>query len=204
MGAVAVVRDITEQKKIEESLRVSEERLRLAQTRGGVGVWDWNVVKNELYFTPELEQLYGLDPGTIKTYDDWRMLTHPDDIERIEEERDGQIANHQPFDLEFRILHDSGDTRWLSARGGAIYGVNGQVKRVLGINIDITNRKKAEEILNTTLIRFYKILSSMSASVLLVTADNKVEFVNQEFCDYFYLNEKPEHFIGCSSFRNDH
>ena len=84
-------------------------------------------------------------------------------------------------------------------RGGAIYDDNGQVKRVLGINIDITNRKKAEEILNTTLIRFYKILSSMSASVLLVTADNNVEFVNQEFCDYFYLNEEPEYFIGYSS-----
>jgi PAS domain S-box-containing protein len=198
-GAVAVVRDITEQKKIEESLRVSEERLRLAQIRGGVGVWDWNVVTNDLHFTPELEQLYGLDPGTIKTYDDWRMLTHPDDIERIETERDGQIAKHQPFDFEFRILHASGDTRWLSARGGAIYADNGQVKRVLGINIDITNRKKAEEILNTTLIRFYKILSSMSAGVLLVTADNSVEFVNQEFCDYFNLNEEPEHFIGYSS-----
>ena len=199
MGAVAVVRDITKQKKIEESLRISEERLRLAQIRGGVGVWDWNVVTNDLYFTPELEQLYGLDPGTIKTYDDWRMLTHPDDIEKVEEERDSKIANHQPFDLEFRILHDSGDTRWLSARGGAIYDTNGQVKRVLGINIDITNRKKAEEILNTTLIRFYKILSSMRASVLLVTANNNVEFVNQEFCDYFYLNEEPEYFMGYSS-----
>ena len=199
MGAVAVVRDITQQKKIEESLRVSEERLRLAQTRGGVGVWDWNTITNDLYFTPELEQLYGLNPGTIKTYGDWRELTHPDDIDKIETERSSQIAKQQPFDLEFRILHDSGETRWLSARGGAIYDDNGQVKRVLGINTDITNRKKAEEILQTTLIRFYKILSSMSPSVLLVTADNKVEFVNQEFCKYFHLNGSPKNFIGYSS-----
>ena len=199
VGAVAVVRDITIQKKIEESLRVSEERLRLAQIRGEVGVWDWNVVTNDLHFTPELEQLYGLSQGTIKTYKDWRELTHPDDIEKVESERDNQIAKHKPFDLEFRIFHHSGDIKWLSTKGGAIYDDKGQVKRVLGINIDITNRKKAEEILQTTLLRFYKILSSMSASVLLVTAQNKVEFVNQEFCDYFYLNEKPEYFIGCTS-----
>ncbi len=199
MGAVAVVRDITIQKKIEESLRVSEEKLRLAQTRGEVGVWDWNVVTNDLHFTPELEQLYGLSPGTIKTYDDWRELTHPDDIEKIEFERDNQIAQHKPFDLEFRIFHHSGEMKWLSTRGGATYDDNGQVKRVLGINTDITNRKKVEEILQTTLLRFYKILSSMSASVLLVTADNKVEFVNQEFCDYFHLNEEPDYFIGYTS-----
>ena len=204
VGAVAVVRDITKQKKIEESLRVSEERLRLAQTLGEVGVWDWNVITNDLYFTPELEQLYGLSPGTIKTYDDWRRLTHPDDIERIELERDSQIAKNQPFDIEFRIFHDSGDTRWLSTRGGAIYDDKGEVIRVLGINTDITTRKEAEEILQTTLLRFYKILSNMSASVLLVTSDKKVEFVNQEFCDYFYLDKEPEYYNGFRSSEMTH
>ena len=62
-----------------------------------------------LHFTPELEQLYGLLPGTIKTYHDWRQLTHPDDIEKIEVERDTKIANNEPFDLEFRIFHNSGE-----------------------------------------------------------------------------------------------
>ena len=119
--------------------------MRLAQIRGNVGVWDWNTVTNELNFTPELEQLYGLSPGTIKTYQNWRQLTHPDDIVKIETERDDKIAKHEPFDLEFRIFHKSGDIRWLSAKGGAIYNNEGNIVRVLGINTDITERKKAEE-----------------------------------------------------------
>jgi PAS domain S-box-containing protein len=144
-GAITAGIDITNYKLIEDSLRESEERLRLAQTRGNVGVWDWNTITDELSFTPELEHLYGLSPGTIKTYQDWRQLTHPDDIEKVEAERDNKIANHEPFDLEFRIIHKSGDTRWLSARGGAIYDKEGTVVRVLGINNDITKRKLAEE-----------------------------------------------------------
>jgi PAS domain S-box-containing protein len=137
--------DITKRKIQEEELRESEERLVLAQRLGNVGVWDWNTVTNALTFTPELEQLYGLRPGTIKTYDDWRQLTHPDDIVKIEAEREQNIANHEPFDLEFRIFHKSGELRWLSAKGGAIYNDKGDVLRVLGINTDITERKTADK-----------------------------------------------------------
>ncbi len=86
--------DISEQLKNEEALREersrlhqSEERLRLAQTLGAVGVWDWDTRTGGLHFTPELEQLYGLEPGSIKTYEDWRRLAHPDDIATVETER---------------------------------------------------------------------------------------------------------------------
>ncbi len=144
-GIGSISTDITELKKTEENLKESEERLRLAQTLGNVGIWDWNTITDELHFTPELEQLYGLIPGTIKTYQDWRQLTHPDDIEKIEAERDEKIANHKPFDLEFRILHKSGQIHWLSAKGGAIYNDEGDILRVLGINIDITERINREK-----------------------------------------------------------
>ena len=116
-GRETIVRDINRTKKVEAYLLESEERLRLAQSRGNVGIWDWSTITNELNFTPELEQLYGLSPGSIKTYNDWRELTHPDDIEKIEVERDEKIKNHEPFDLEFRIFHKSSDIHWLSAKG---------------------------------------------------------------------------------------
>ena len=158
----------------------SEERLHLAQIRGNVGVWDWNTVTNELKFTPELEQLYGLRPGTINTYQDWRQLTHPDDIIKIEAERDANIANHEQFDLEFRIFHDSGDIRWLSAKGGAIYNNEGNVIRVLGVNTDITERKKAEIEVMRSNQRISEIIESIQDNFYVLDYDwNYVHINNQ-------------------------
>ncbi len=156
-GSITSGMDVTHFKFIEESLRMSEERLRLAQNQGKVGVWDWNTVTDEIYASPELMELYGLTPETITTYEEWRKLTHPDDIIKLEEERDRKILNHEHFEQEFRIFHNSGDIHWLTSRGGAIYNSEGEVVRVIGINIDITERKMIEEALresNKELERF--------------------------------------------------
>ena len=127
------------------ALRESEERLRLAQLSAGVGIWDWETGTNRLTFTPELEALYGLAPGTIRTYQDWRTLAHPDDINGIEAERDVALSGRRPFNLEFRILHNSGEIRWLSSQGGGVYDESGDLIRVLGVNIDVTGRKRTEK-----------------------------------------------------------
>ena len=140
-----VFADITERRLAEERLRENEERLRLAQASANMGVWDWEPRTGKTVFTPENERLYGLAPGTVMTYRHFRERVHPDDIERIEAERDAAIARHQPFDLEFRVLHPSGESRWLSAKGGGIYGAAGEVVRVFGVNMDVTERKRAEE-----------------------------------------------------------
>jgi PAS domain S-box-containing protein len=137
--------DLTARKRVEEALRESEERLRLAQNSGGVGVWEWNPRTETLHLTPEFEQLYGLAPGTLKTNQDWRRLVHPDDLAEVEAKRDAAVAKHEPFEMEFRILHASGEIRWLSGKGGAIYDDAGDPMRVFGVNIDITVRKLAEE-----------------------------------------------------------
>ena len=140
-----VFADITERRLAGERLRENEERLRLAQASANMGVWDWDPQTGRTVFTPENERLYGLPPGTVMTYQHFRDRVHPDDIARIEAERDAAIASHRPFELEFRALQPSGESRWLSAKGGAIYNAAGEVLRVFGVNVDITERKRAEE-----------------------------------------------------------
>ncbi|HME54600.1 MAG TPA: PAS domain S-box protein [Candidatus Lokiarchaeia archaeon] len=145
IGYESFYNDITELKETEEALQNSEERLQLAQTNASIGVWDWNTRTNKLNFSPELERLYGLEPGSIKTYEDWRSRVLSDDISDVETKRDESVAKHTQFDLEFRIRHSSNQVRWINAKGGASYDYDGEVNRITGINIDITERKHLQE-----------------------------------------------------------
>ncbi len=140
--------DIIEHHKAVDALRTSEERLRLAQLKTGIGLWDWDLHTGEVTWTPELEAIYGLDPGTVKSYADFRDRVDPDDIERVEAERDAAIRRRDQFNLEFRIMRSDGEVRWIQAMGGAFYDeATGKPTRVLGNNLDITKRKAAERAL---------------------------------------------------------
>ena len=120
-GVICYYFDSTKLREAEAALRESEGRLRLAQRHGSVGVWGWNVQTGELHFEPEAEQLYGLLPGTVRTYADWTSRVYPDDLSRIEAERDAALAQRETFQVEFRIRHGSGEERWITANGRADY-----------------------------------------------------------------------------------
>ena len=83
----------TERARAEAALRESEERLRLAQLRTGVGIWDWDLRTGKLMCTPELEALLGLEPETVKCYADFRDRVHPEDIEIIEARRAAAVRH---------------------------------------------------------------------------------------------------------------
>jgi PAS domain S-box-containing protein len=138
-GWVASVSDITNSTALHES----EERLRLAMSSGNIGFWDWDVKSGRVTWSRELEDVYGWDHAG--TYDAFSSRVHPDDLARVESDRDTAIRNRRPFDLEFRIILPSWEIRWLCSRGRGHYDENGRVVRVVGINIDISERKRLEE-----------------------------------------------------------
>jgi len=186
--------DVTESKKAEQTLKESEERLRLAQLSAKVGIWDWNIKNNKLEFTPELNQLYGLQPGAIKTYQDWRELTHPEDINRVEKSRDMAIVQHESFDIDFRIFHNSGEVRWINAKGGGIYNDKGKVERVFGINMDITDRKNVEKALKESLSQnefLASVIEFSSQPFAVGYPDGKMGLMNKAFEELTgYTNEE--------------
>jgi PAS domain S-box-containing protein len=135
----------SERKESEEGLRQSEERLRLAQLKTGVGIWDWDVRTGKVTWTSQLEAIFGVPLGTVKSYSDFRARVHPDDLETVETRRDAAVRRRETFNLEFRAIRPDGQLRWISCSGGAIYDeATGDPTRLLGNNIDITERKLAE------------------------------------------------------------
>ena len=131
-------------KKVDATLRESEERSTRAQEGANVGVWEWDIVRGKNYWSPTYERLYGLEPGTLRNADDWRKFVHPDDLALIDSEWTGKIARGESFDVEFRYQRAAGETRWMITTGRAQYDAHGNPIIIAGINVDITERKLAE------------------------------------------------------------
>lgn len=146
IGIFGISRDITALKQVEQSLRVGEERLRLAQSSAHIGIWDWDVNTGAVTWTGELEEIYGYPTGSFPgTYSAFRDRVHPDDLKEVEALRDQAVNAHQGFDIDFRVQLPCGITRWVNCKGGAIYDDTGNAIRVFGVNIDITKAKVAEQ-----------------------------------------------------------
>jgi PAS domain S-box-containing protein len=137
--------DITARKRAEISLQQALERLELAQSAGRSGTFDWNIVTNEVQWSEAEEKLYGLGPGGFKgRYENWRNAVHPDDIDNAEQALATAINDAIEMNVEFRIIRPDGAVRWIYATGNVIYDEHGKPLRMVGINIDVTERKNIE------------------------------------------------------------
>ena len=144
IGASQIARDITARIAAQTTLWRSEEQLRLAQSAAHIGIWDWERASNRLSWTAEMLNVYGVS-RPVANYAEWRKLVHADDLPRMEAERDEAIRRGEPFDIEYRIAHGSGELRWIASRGRGYHDDDGNLVRVLGINMDVTERRRVEE-----------------------------------------------------------
>ena len=146
VGARGVVMDITERKLAENALREKEERLALATVNNGVGIWDWNLQTQEMIWDDSMYALYHIRRDDFSgTEEAWRAALHPDDLARGDQEVADAISGKKPFETEFRVLWPNGEIRHIKAVAKVFRDDQGTPLRMLGINMDISERKKAEE-----------------------------------------------------------
>ena len=146
LGVFAAARDITERKLVENELREKEERLALATLHNGVGVWDWNLITQEMVWDDSMFSLYRIRrEDFIGTEEAWRAALHPDDLGRGDQEVNDAIAGIKPFNTEFRVVWPNGEIHYIKAVAKVFRDEQGTPFRMLGINMDITERKEFEE-----------------------------------------------------------
>jgi PAS domain S-box-containing protein len=140
----AVAHDITERKQMEDALRESREHLALAQQVARIGSFEFNLQPKQAVSSLALESLYGVLPGDLnRNYEDWIKHVHPEDLPEVEGELE-RILSSGKHDSEFRIIQKDGSVRWLSSKGKVFYDDEGAPMRLVGVNMDVTERKQAE------------------------------------------------------------
>jgi PAS domain S-box-containing protein len=132
--------------RADEALRESEERLRLAQQAARIGTFDWNIRTGVNTWTPELEEMYGLPPGGFGgTQTAFENLVHPDDRARVIELVDAAMKSGQPIKGEWRVLWTDASVHWIAGRWQVFMDASGEPSKMIGVNIDVTERKRAAE-----------------------------------------------------------
>ena len=114
---LAAVRDVTEQKQREDALRASDERFTLAVRGSTDGIWDWNVLTNEVYYSPRFKELLGYaDDEMENVFAAFESRLLPEDVPRVHDALREHFARHVPYDIEYRLRTKSNEYRWFRAR----------------------------------------------------------------------------------------
>ena len=146
IGVLGVYEDVTERKRAEEELRASQERFQLAVNATSDGIWDWNILTGEQYWSDHHLELFGLTPdGFRPTYEVWLSLVHPDDAALVHQATCQHLETGQPYDIEVRVKMKDGSYRWFRDRGQAVWDSTGKPIRMVGSISDVTERRQAEE-----------------------------------------------------------
>jgi two-component system, cell cycle sensor histidine kinase and response regulator CckA len=144
-GYVGFVREVTERRRSVDELRETSRRLALALGSGGLGVWDWDIQHNEMFWDDRMLEMYGVSRETfVGGVEAWKQGLHPDDAERAIAACQAALDGTAEYDTEFRIRRPDGGVRFIKANGLVMRDRSGAALRMLGLNRDITDRRQAE------------------------------------------------------------
>lgn len=135
-------REVNEHKQAEAALRESEDRYALAARCANEGLWDWNLKTDEVYFSPRWKSILGCEENEIgNSPDEWFSRVHSEDIDRVKTDIASHLEGNTPhLEIEHRLLHKDGTSRWMLARGLAVRDADGKAYRMAGSLTDVTDR----------------------------------------------------------------
>ena len=148
-NTLALALEAADRKKVEQALRTSESRLTTTVQNTNIGIWDWDLNSNEVYLSAEWKRQLGYEDHEFSnTFGEWESRIHPDDHDHALNTIELYMSGQMPaLELEHRLRHKDGTYRWILTRGTIIKEESTLSSRMVGIHIDVTDRKAAEEVL---------------------------------------------------------
>ncbi|MBD2461224.1 PAS domain S-box protein [Oscillatoria sp. FACHB-1407] len=154
---------LAELKQTEAALKFREEQLRLAFDFAQIGSWDWDVQTNQVVWNKNHFTLLGLDPEKHEaTYQTWRDRVHPDDMAHVEVTLNEALTTQKNYVTEYRVIHPDNTIHWLIGKGHGIYTSSGEATRMIGVILDITDRKQSEATIQASERRFRGLVENAS------------------------------------------
>lgn len=179
---LALIRDITDRKRVEESLRQSERRLAMAISATADAIWEWNLDTQETYYSRRWYEMLGYsDREFPMTFDTWKALCHPDDLEPVYQhiQKTLEFVDSDGYVAEFRMKAKDGSWVWILGRGNVTErNASGEPRLLSGTNTDITRRKEIENQLREREDFARRILNSVDAQLAVIDINGQIQDVN--------------------------
>jgi diguanylate cyclase (GGDEF)-like protein/PAS domain S-box-containing protein len=165
--------------QIQHQLRDLEERNELALYSANDGLWDFDTINNRVYLSPRWKAMLGYDEADVGQAPDWRTLVHSDDMSRVQAAIRDHVAGKTPiFESLHRMRHATGEWRWVISRAKAKVDDKGRLLRLVGVELDITERKLYEEALFREKESAQITLQSIGDGVITTDAKGVIDYVN--------------------------
>lgn len=186
------VLDITGHKQAEEALRASEERWQLAVQGSNDGIWDWNIQTGEAFFSPRWKAMRGFQDHELSNHvDEWRSRIHPDDLDRVLQSIDRNLAKQtSDFCEEYRVQRKDGSYMWVLDRGMTLWSDDGTPLRMAGSETDITERKRAEDALAQSRDLLASFVEHTPAAVAMLDRDFRYLAVSRRWLQDYRLGDQ--------------
>lgn len=187
LGWQVIMTDISERKLLEEKLRLSEVRWKLALDAAGDGVWAWNVQTGDVTFSSRFAQLLGCTRKDLgRRMEDWNARIHPDDRPTVTASFQAHLSGATPsFSSEHRARCQDGSWKWVLSRGTSVsHSADGRPLRMIGTYVDISNQKQTEEALRVSVQFQQAVFDSLSAQLAVLDRDGIVVQTNSAWRAY--------------------
>jgi PAS domain S-box-containing protein len=176
VGVIGIARDVTERKRTEEQLRQREADLKLALDAGRLGAWKWDLVTDEVVWSPTCKALYGLPQDAEMSYDRFLAAVHPDDRASVGVALKRAAETGADYEEEKRCIWPDGSVHWTAARGRVYAAAVG--RRMSGVTMDVTDRKRAEEQLRASEERYRSVVTALAEGIVFQDATGAIRTCN--------------------------